>query len=214
MNLVAVKNLLYRYYEPASGRILIDDHDISRVQHDSLRKQITIISQNPNLFSGSIRDNILQNVADPTRISDQQIYDLINCLGIARFFKSPDAPLHLDMPVGERGSALSGGQQQLVAILRSLINPAPIILLDEITVALDPTTASDVLRGIKQMTQGRHTVMMITHKLAEVENADAIVVLAKGQVAETGTHAELIERGAVYAGLSQQSQDSAFSFTK
>jgi subfamily B ATP-binding cassette protein HlyB/CyaB len=194
--------LLPRLYEPKSGRILIDDYDINKVELYSLRRQIGIVPQEPLLFAGSVSDNI--SLTEPDAASD----DIVRASKIADahdFIMSlPDG---YSSKVGERGAGLSGGQKQRVAIARTLLNNPRLLIMDEATSALDYQTERRVCDGLKSYCKNS-TVFFITHRLSTVKNADLIVMLHQGSVVEIGTHEELINlKGRYYAlYLQQESQ--------
>lgn len=197
-------NLLYRYYQPQEGSIIINSTDIAKVGLKSLRSQITIISQEHNLHKGTVRDNILLGIQHkmPGIDADQKIMELAERLGLVEFICS--LRNGLDTQVGENGGALSGGQQQRVAILRGLLHPAPILLLDEITSALDNDSRWPILKGILNMVRESGMLcLMITHKLDEASLADRIVVLENGHVSQDGPHETLVDNPGCYQRLWQ-----------
>ena len=184
-------SLVQRFYEPSSGRILIDGQDISTVTKSSLRKAMAFVSQQPYLFEGSIRDNIRYGRADAT---DAEIEAAAKLAWAEEFIVTQ--PQGYDTPVGENGITLSGGQRQRLSIARAIVRNAPILLLDEATSALDNESESRVQAALNQVMTGRTTIV-IAHRLSTVIKADRIVVMEAGRIAEQGTHAELmaIERG-------------------
>jgi len=199
-------NLLYRYYIPEKGHIYIDGKDIQNLSLASLRENISLVGQNPNLFNASLRDNIKFGAKNPDTVTDAKIMKLAEATGLSDFIKT--FPLGLDTQVGESGKALSGGQQQKVAVLRGLMKESPIFLFDEITAALDGTSANNLLQGINTMTAGVTTAIFITHKLVEAQYADQIIVLQKGSVIAQGTHSQLILNCDLYQTLWQQQNQS------
>ncbi|MEX3010953.1 ABC transporter ATP-binding protein [Hoeflea sp. TYP-13] len=178
-------NLLPRFYDLGSGRILIDGQDIAGVTKESLRRHVAYVSQHPYLFEGSIRDNIRYGRPDAT---DADIEEAAK-LAYAHDFilEQPDG---YDTPVGEGGSTLSGGQRQRLSIARALIRNAPILLLDEATSALDTESEVLVQKALDEAMVGR-TVLVIAHRLSTIHRADKIVVMLRGEVAEQGNHNEL-----------------------
>lgn len=202
-------NLLYGYYTPDSGLIKINDQVISEVSLFDLQKHIGLIGQTPNLFKGSIRDNIRYGADSANNRSDETIMTLAASVNLRDFLMSfPDG---LDTDVGENGKKLSGGQQQKVAILRALMKPCQIRLLDEVTAPFDSQSATEVLQGIFALPD-QPTTLMITHKLTEAQSADVIIVLDKGRCIATGTHDELLISCDLYQRLwsnytNAQSQD-------
>jgi ABC-type multidrug transport system fused ATPase/permease subunit len=193
-------NLLYRYYAPTSGTIRINGQDIAKVGLNSLQKHISLLGQNPNLFKGSMRDNIRFGAANPDEVTDEIIFQLARSANLEEFIRSFHS--QLDTDVGEDGKALSGGQQQKVAILRGLLKQGAIRLLDEITAPFDSNSASSILHSIKQSSQSV-TTLMITHKLTEAQCADLILVIDQGQVIAQGTHDELLTSCSLYQRLWQ-----------
>lgn len=195
-------NLLNRYYEPDSGKIFIDEQDITLVSRKSLQQSIGLVSQSPNLFNGTIRENICFGANQPSDVTDESILALADQLKLTDFLNSLSIAdkQGLDVSTGEGGKALSGGQQQKVAILRGFMKKAPIRLLDEITAALDARSAKEVLKGVKALSKAT-TTLVITHKLQEVIDADKIIVLDKGCVIAEGKHSELLESCELYKQL-------------
>ncbi|XP_024880510.1 ATP-binding cassette sub-family B member 10, mitochondrial-like isoform X2 [Temnothorax curvispinosus] len=181
-----VASLLLRLYDPTEGSILLDNHDLRLLDPMWVKSQISIVSQEPILFSGSIRDNILYGMESATDVDVEEAARQAHVLQFAE--KMTDG---LDTMVGERGFALSGGQRQRVAIARALIKKPKILILDEATSALDAESESFVQEALERAIRGR-TVITIAHRLSTIKNADKIVVLDGGQVAETGTYIELM----------------------
>ena len=181
-----VASLLLRLYDPNSGCILLDNHDLKSLDPAWVKSQISIVSQEPVLFSGTIRENILYGLEDPTKCDEME--QIAKHAHVLEFTKNmPDG---LDTLVGERGITLSGGQRQRVAIARALIKKPTILILDEATSALDAESEHYVQQALEKAVQGR-TVLIIAHRFSTIKNADKIVVLNKGQVAESGTYKEL-----------------------
>lgn len=200
-------HLLYRYYQPTQGTISINEQDINCVSMASLRQAIAMVGQNPGLIHGSVGDNIRYGANTAQTITDEEIKRLATRLGLDGFIEQ--LANGLDTSVGQEGKELSGGQQQKVAILRALIIPSSILLLDEITAALDSDSASKVLAGIRSLTKERNTTtLMITHKLTEAQDADRVVVIQRGQVVGDGTHQALLSESgcSLYARLWHQYQ--------
>jgi ABC-type multidrug transport system fused ATPase/permease subunit len=191
-------NLLYGYYKPISGTILINDQDISLISLESLQSKIILFGQNPNLFKGSIRDNICYGATHSEEVTDEMIWALAREANLFDFLNS--FPQKLKTDVGEGGKQLSGGQQQKVAILRALFKEGAIRLLDEITAPCDSQSAEQVLQGVERTADGQ-TCLMITHKLTEAQQADLIFVLRDGGIVASGTHEELLENCELYQKL-------------
>ncbi|XP_072858746.2 mitochondrial potassium channel ATP-binding subunit isoform X1 [Pogona vitticeps] len=188
--------LLERFYEPTDGAIFLDGRDICTLDQTWLRGEIIgFINQEPVLFSTSILENI--RFGKPCA-SDAEIYAAARLANADEFIRSfPDG---YNTVVGERGVTLSGGQKQRVAIARALIKNPKVLILDEATSALDAESEHVVQEALDRAVAGR-TVLVIAHRLSTVKDADLIVVLSKGQVAEAGTHAELLRKGGIYAEL-------------
>jgi ABC-type multidrug transport system fused ATPase/permease subunit len=186
-------NLLYRYYSPSKGSIKIAGQDIHQVSLQSLQKQICLLGQNPNLFQGTMRENILFGAQED--IPDEIILTLAKSVGFQDLFDT----LSLDTEVGEGGKSLSGGQQQKVALLRSLMKKSPILLLDEATASIDVVSANQMLQTL--LTTEKVTTLMITHKLQEARLADEILLIGEGKLLGRGTHDELIENCSPYQEL-------------
>ena len=190
-----IARLLYRFYDPTAGRIAIDDQDIAEVAQKSLRAAIGIVPQDTVLFNETIGYNIAYGIEDA---SQEQIEAAARGAAIDRFIGS--LPEHYDSMVGERGLKLSGGEKQRVAIARTLLKNPPILVLDEATSALDSRTEQAIQETLAKVAESRTTIM-IAHRLSTIVDADQIVVLDDGRVAERGTHEELLERGGLYADL-------------
>ncbi|MGQ3892362.1 ABC transporter ATP-binding protein [Legionella sp. CNM-4043-24] len=194
-----VFNMLYGYYKPAGGVIRINGQNIAEVSLKSLEQNISLLGQTPNLFKGTIRENICFGAANPDEVNDAAIWALARACNLETFLQS--FKNGLDTQVGEDGKSLSGGQQQKVAIMRGFIKRSPILLLDEITASLDSQSATQILRGVAQMTDEGVTSLMITHKLTEAKTADAIIVIHEGRVMAQGTHDELLATCPLYQQL-------------
>jgi ABC-type multidrug transport system fused ATPase/permease subunit len=191
-------NLLLRFYDPGQGRVAFDGMDLREVTLDSLREQIGIVFQDNILFNTSIRENIrLGNLS----ASDVEVEAAAKAAEIHELIMS--MPQGYDTVVGERGSRLSGGQRQRVAIARAIIRNPAILILDEATSALDPQTEAEIDATLHRLAQ-RHTTVNVTHHLASTIKADRIYVIDQGVLVESGTHSELLERGGLYAKLSQE----------
>jgi subfamily B ATP-binding cassette protein HlyB/CyaB len=190
--------LLQRLYIPESGRVLIDGIDLQQADPLWLRRQIGVVLQESFLFNGTIRDNIaihLPNAAMP------QIVEVAKLAGAHDFIL--ELPEAYDTPVGERGTALSGGQRQRIAIARALLANPRILILDEATSALDYESERVIHENLGRICRGR-TVFIIAHRLSTIRHAGTIVVLDKGQLAEQGTHSELLARSGLYHHLFSQ----------
>ena len=190
-----IGRLLFRFYDPQGGRVLVGGEDIARVTQDSLRAQIGIVPQDSVLFNESLAYNIAYGAegADMDVVEraarDAALMPLIGRL--------PDG---FDTLVGERGLKLSGGEKQRVAIARTLVKNPPILLLDEATSALDTRTEQEILGTLKRLEEGRTTIA-IAHRLSTVADSDNILVLDHGRLAESGTHSALLAKGGLYAEM-------------
>ena len=193
-------NLLLRFYEAQSGTIKIDGQDITEVTQESLRAQIGLVTQDTSLLHRSVRDNIIYGRPGAT---DEEMFQAATRAEAADFIPQlSDAKgrTGYDAHVGERGVKLSGGQRQRIAIARVMLKDAPILLLDEATSALDSEVEAAIQESLDKMMLGK-TVIAIAHRLSTIAAMDRLIVLDKGQIVEQGTHAELLEKGGLYAKL-------------
>ncbi|PZU15348.1 MAG: metal ABC transporter permease [Citromicrobium sp.] len=190
-----IARLLFRFYDPWSGRILIDGQDIATVSQDSLRAAIGIVPQDSVLFNDTIGYNIAYGRAGA---SAEDVLRAAQGAAILPFIEAlPDG---FDTEVGERGLKLSGGEKQRVAIARTLVKNPPILLLDEATSALDTRTEQDILETLHRVSENR-TTLSIAHRLSTVADADRILVLEHGRLAEQGRHRDLLRDGGLYAEM-------------
>jgi subfamily B ATP-binding cassette protein MsbA len=190
-----VLSLIPRFYDPTLGRVLIDGVAVTDYRLDRLREQIGFVLQDTVLFAGSIRDNIAYGRPKATSEEIIQAAKMAN----AHDFIS-EMPHGYDSLVGERGLTLSGGQRQRIGIARAIVRNAPILILDEPTAALDTESEKLVMEALERLMKGR-TVITIAHRLSTIRDADKIVVLKGGLIAEEGTHEELLTRNRIYAEL-------------
>ncbi|WP_289296096.1 ABC transporter ATP-binding protein/permease [uncultured Reyranella sp.] len=198
-----ISRILFRFYDVASGHVRIDGQDIRDVQQASLRAAIGVVPQDTVLFNDTIYYNIAYGRPGATREEVEQaarlarIHDFIMAL-----------PQGYDSTVGERGLKLSGGEKQRVAIARTILKNPRILLFDEATSALDTRTEQEIQRSLEEVSRGRTTVI-IAHRLSTIINADEIVVLDRGRVAERGRHADLLARDGLYADMWRRQQEAA-----
>jgi ATP-binding cassette, subfamily B, bacterial len=196
--------LAARLYDPTSGAIRIDGHDLRDLTFDSLRSTVGVVSQETYLFHGSVRENLLFAKPDATQAELEEaalaarIHDHLASL--------PDG---YDTVVGERGYRFSGGEKQRLAIARAILRDPPVLVLDEATSALDVETERAVQDALDQLSQGR-TTLVIAHRLSTVRDADLILVLDHGRIVERGTHTELVAHGGRYAALVER--DSVIAY--
>lgn len=188
-------SLLLRLYEPDGGEIRIDEQDIAAVTRNSLLDKIAMVFQEPNLFSGTIRENISYAEVEA---SDDKIKRAAKAANAHEFIK--DFEKGYDTEIGERGLKLSGGQKQRIAIARAIYKDAPILLLDEATSSLDSRSELLVQEALEHLMKGRTTII-IAHRLSTIQNVDLIVALKNGKVAEVGTPTELAKTDGIYAQL-------------
>jgi subfamily B ATP-binding cassette protein MsbA len=189
-------NLLPRFYAPNEGRIVLDGHDLQSLTLESLRANLALVSQDVVLFNDSIRANIAYGRMGAA--SDAEVSAAAQAAHAMEFIG--ETPQGMQTLIGENGMRLSGGQRQRLAIARALLKNAPVLILDEATSALDSESERLVQAALETLMQGRTTIV-IAHRLSTIERADRILVLERGRVVESGTHAELLGRGGVYAKL-------------
>jgi len=189
-------NLLPRFYDPTSGRILLDGNDLRDYRLTDLRRQISLVSQEVKLFNDSIRNNIAYGAM--SEAPEELVEEAAEGAHVMEFTRA--LPEGLDTRVGDRGVLLSGGQRQRIAIARAILKDAPILILDEATSALDTEAERHIQAAMETLMKNR-TTLVIAHRLSTIENADRIVVMEKGRIVESGTHGELLSRGGHYSAL-------------
>jgi ATP-binding cassette subfamily B multidrug efflux pump len=191
--------LLTRLYEIGDGAITLDGKDIRNMPPAELRRRVTVVSQDAALFAGSVFDNVaLGAVASGRSAGRDEVARAVSRVGLDRLLAR--RPEGLDAPVGDRGSAFSAGERQLLVFARALVRDPEILVLDEATAHVDPEAEELIEQGVDELMRGR-TTLVIAHRLSTIRHADQIVVLDRGRVVERGTHDELVAKGGMYAQL-------------
>ena len=190
-----IAKLVTRFYDPTSGHVLIDGHDLRDVTLRSLRRQLGVVPQEPFLFAGTLRENIAYGCPDAT---DERVRAAVELVGLSDLVAR--SPGGLDAVVHERGQSLSSGERQLLALARAFIVQPRVLVLDEATSNLDGVSEARVEAALDALLEGR-TAILIAHRLSTAMRADRIVVIADGGVAEAGTHEQLVAAGGHYAAM-------------
>jgi ATP-binding cassette subfamily B protein len=198
-----IVRLIFRFYDPGAGRILIDGQDIRDVTQESLRAAIGLVPQDTVLFNDTIRANIAYGRPGADQAA---IEAAARAAHIHSFIEG--LPEGYDTVVGERGQKLSGGEKQRVAIARMVLKNPPILILDEATSALDSLTEQQIQTALRRLSTGR-TTLIIAHRLSTVLDADRILVVEDGRIIEQGRHQELLAINGVYAGMWSRQQEAA-----
>jgi len=188
-------NLLMRFYDAQKGEILLDGVPVRRLRLDDLRERIGLVLQDVFLFSQDVAYNIRLG---STEVDDERLREAAERIGAAPFIERLEKGY--DQPLGERGASLSVGERQLVSFARALAFDPPILVLDEATSSVDSEIEAKIEAATDELMRGR-TSLVIAHRLSTVQHADRILVLHHGELREEGTHAELLERGGLYARL-------------
>lgn len=190
----SIINLLMRFYDPQKGSITMDGRDIREIPLEDLRRCFGLVLQDVHLFPGSIRENLTLGA----EVDDERLLNAIEVLGLRRLIER--LPRGLDSELSERGANLSQGERQLLSFARALVFDPQILILDEATSSVDPQSERLIQDGIKSLLAGR-TAIIIAHRLSTIRDADRILVIHKGRIAEQGTHEDLLERNGYYAKL-------------
>ncbi len=190
-------NLLPRFYDPKSGRVLINDQDIKNLDASAFRSKLALVMQDPFLFSGTIRENIFQTDQMPDSARQDAIIDAANCRNLI-----DRLPRGLDTVLTEGGASISSGERQLISIARAFARDPQLILFDEATSYIDSSTELAIQQALEKLMQDR-TALVVAHRLSTVRNADRIIVLNRGRIIETGNHTELMHRKGFYFKLHQ-----------
>ncbi|MCC6177901.1 MAG: ABC transporter ATP-binding protein [Chloroflexi bacterium] len=193
--------LLLRFFDPGAGRVLLGGHDVRELSLDVVRRQIAVVAQDTYLFHGTVRENLLVGKGDATQ---EQLEAAARTANAHDFIMA--LPAGYDTVVGERGARLSGGQRQRIAIARALLRDAPILILDEALSSVDAENEALIQQALDRLQVGR-TTLVIAHRLSSVINADRILVIEDGRIAESGRHADLMAHGGTYARLMALQQE-------
>jgi ATP-binding cassette subfamily B protein len=187
-----VARLTARFWEASEGRILIGGVDVNEIRPDELMQSVSFVFQNTRLFKTTLLDNIRYGNPDATKEDVERVVDRMQCRDIIN-----RQPLGVNARIGAEGTYLSGGEQQRILLARAMLKNAPIVVLDEATAFADPESEHLIYKAFAALSKGK-TTLMIAHRLTSVVNADRILVLDNGKIAESGTHRELISQNGLY----------------
>ncbi|KGR72527.1 ABC transporter ATP-binding protein [Streptococcus phocae subsp. salmonis] len=196
----SIMNLLYRFYEPQSGVIMVDGQPINQYSRESLRAQMGIVLQDPYLFTGTIASNVTMG---NTAYTDQDVLEALTKVGAAQMISRLQKGIH--EPVYEKGASFSSGERQLIAFARTLIANPKILILDEATSHIDTETEEVIQKAMELLKEGR-TTFIIAHRLSTIQTANQILVLEQGKIVERGTHQELVAQGGRYAKMTEMQE--------
>ena len=197
-----IARLVPRFWEATEGKVLIGGINVREIAHEELRKYISFVFQNTKLFKTSLLENIKYGNPDATMEEVERAVDMAQCREIIN-----KLPLGLNTKIGTEGTYLSGGEQQRIVLARAILKNAPIIVLDEATAFADPENEHLIQQALKELTKGK-TVLMIAHRLSSITDADNILVIDKGKIAEQGTHANLLGKQGIYYHMWNEYQQS------
>ena len=196
-------NIVTRFFDPQKGRILIGNIDIRDIPKETLMNKVSFVFQNSRLIKASILENVRMAKPNATREEIAHALEVAQCLDIIE--KLPNG---IDTVVGTNGVYLSGGEQQRIAIARAILKNAPILILDEATAFADPDNEVRVQKALSALSKGK-TVIMIAHRLSSITGVDCIYVMQDGEIVESGTHNELIERNGIFARMWKNYSEAA-----
>ena len=196
-------NIVTRFFDPQKGRVLIGNIDICDIPKETLMNKVSFVFQNSRLIKASILENVRMAKPDATREEIAHALEVAQCLDIIE--KLPNG---IDTVVGTNGVYLSGGEQQRIAIARAILKNAPILILDEATAFADPDNEVRVQKALSALSKGK-TVIMIAHRLSSIIGVDCIYVMQDGEIVESGTHNELIERNGIFARMWKNYSEAA-----
>ncbi len=197
----SIANLIPRFYDPVSGRVTVEGHDVRKVKLASLRRQIAVVLQDTFLFNGTVRDNVIYGKPDA---SEDEMIAAAKAAYAHEFIQN--LPQGYETEIGERGVKLSGGQKQRLALARAILTDPRILILDEATSSVDAEAEYLIQQALKKVLEGR-TALVIAHRLSTIRHADKIIALEDGRIVEVGDHRELLARGGLYSQMYRRQYD-------